>query len=124
MKTKTLLLVIIPLSMAIFASSYVPNTAVTKEVPLSKAIKSPDMVQQMYLQLDDSFICDEANNVKYSNNIYYLNTHYIVTGTIEEWVLLFLMDLLNIKICKSIPINKNDHHYKIESYQPENRSIN
>ena len=124
MKTKTLLLVIIPLSMAIFAANFQPGSMAKPEIQLSKVIKNPYFIQKMYIQLDDLFICDENINVKYSSSIYHLNTNNIVTGTYEEWILLFLMDLLNIKICKSLPINKNDHHYNIELYQPENISNN
>ena len=95
MKTKTLLLAIISFSMVVSANNYQPDTETTVEISLAKAIKNPGLVQQMYIQLDDSIICNETTSFKYTVDVYYLNTHYIITGTYEEWVLFFLMDLVN-----------------------------
>lgn len=101
MNAKTIFLAIILLSMVIYATNYQPNQEGTVEILFSKVNKNPDLVQEMYLQLNDPFLYDEATSFKYTNNIYYLNTHYIITRTYEEWVLFFLMDLLHIKVDRS-----------------------
>jgi len=98
MKTTILLLVFSSLSIGLLAENYQSNPI---EIQLSKAIKNPYLVQAMYLQLDDGFLNDEiSNNASFSRDVFFNSKYYVITGTYEEWVSFFLMDII---------INENRH---------------
>jgi hypothetical protein len=60
---------------------------------LSKAIQNPDLVQQMYIQLNDDFLSGPFSQAFYTQTVFFNGYQYQITGTYNEWELFFLMDL-------------------------------
>ena len=103
MKTLT---ITIALVMALFTTSAF-STAVAKDhstqnvakakqiinMPLSKAIQNPELVREMYIQLDEGFLGGPYCLATYTQTVFFNGYQYQITGTYNEWVLFFLMDL-------------------------------
>ena len=95
MKTLRLTLTAILLSLSILAMA--SEQKITKDeivkMSLLQATQDPDLVQQMYIQLDDDFLEGEMVPatvlvclVEYQGN------NILIYGTYEEWCLFFVMD--------------------------------
>lgn len=94
MKTKVLLSAIFLITLTLNATTCLAKNELSPVyISISDAIKDPAFVQQMYWQLNDNFLHCESTLQKYSMEVFYSNTKYIITGSFEEWELFFLMDI-------------------------------
>ena len=93
MKTLAITLVtLITLStVSTFSNEVNQTTEKTVSITLEKAITNPQLVWTMYNQLDDDFLNKEFDT--YTASVLYNGIQYFITGTHEEWILFFLMDL-------------------------------
>ena len=93
----TISLVMVLLTNSVFSTNFSANYSKDNEptihIKINTAIQDPDLVQQMYIQLDDDFLFGELSAKVYTKPVFYNGNHYLITGTYNEWVEFFLMDL-------------------------------
>ncbi|MCD4729298.1 MAG: hypothetical protein K8R74_01765 [Bacteroidales bacterium] len=95
MKTKTLFLTLISLSIVVYAINYQPDTDTTEDISHTKSNNNSGIVQEMYFQSNDGFLGDRIKPVFYTTDAVYLNINYSIFGIYEEWILFFLIDFMN-----------------------------
>ena len=93
----TIGLVMVLVTTSVLATNYSTNYSQGKEqtihIKINTAIQDPDLVQQMYIQLDDDFLFGEFSTKVYTKSVFYNGNQYLITGTYNEWMEFFLMDL-------------------------------
>ena len=62
------------------------------DIPLSKAIRNPGLVRQMYIQLDDDFLNGGSSRSVFTQSVLYNGYVFRITGLYNEWRLFFVMD--------------------------------
>jgi len=84
MKKALLLLAVITLTLALFATNNQSTTEKAAQKPHTKAINNPEIVQQMYPQLYLSSETDISKMVQYSANVVYEKVYYTIYKYGEE----------------------------------------
>jgi len=94
---KTSRLLIIATIVAISTMSFTSRTdLVTKSnnsktvvhLTLLEAVHYADLVDAMYMQLDDDFL-ELATDKSYTQTVYHANVIWVITGTYAQWELFF-----------------------------------
>jgi len=57
---------------------------------LDEAKKDPDLVNEIYIQVNDAFISRESK-IEYEANIKFRGQQYSISGTYEDWAFFFGM---------------------------------
>ncbi len=62
---------------------------------LDEAKKDPDLVNEIYKQVNDAFLSD-GSKIEYVTSIKFRGQQYGISGTHNEWLSFFGMDIRNI----------------------------
>lgn len=108
MKTTAFLLLTFVLSLSLSTAYPDPGLPAPIEIHISKAIKDPQFVHAMYLQLDDGFLHAESTTGNYAVVVFFNASECNVIGTFEEWVSFFLMNPVYIHPIKRKMQNQGD----------------